>query len=138
VEAKHVVSRIPQPLQIHSTRFIKKVGNQQELFLLRISKKKIQKISSLKKKCTCTARALHVQLCSEFTVLVHVHHGITAPKCVCVCVGVGVGVDVVSYQIVYSDVCVTSSTPDHQSLPPPEKTKIHSMMCHDVDILMFR
>ncbi len=47
----------------------------------------------------------------------------------CVCVGVGVGVDVVSYQIVCSDVCVTSSTPDHQSLPPPEKTKIHSMMC---------
>ena len=51
---------------------------------------------------------------------------------------VGVGVDVVSCQIVCSGVCVTSSTPDHQSLPPPEKTKIHSMMCDDVDILMFR
>ena len=77
MEAKHVVSRIPQPLQIHSTRFIKKVGNQQELFLLRISTKKnifLKKIIFLKK----NARALHVQLCSEFTALVHVHHGITA------------------------------------------------------------
>jgi hypothetical protein len=78
VEAKHVVSRIPQPLQIHSTRFIKKVGNQQELFLLRIIKKKIFFFKFFfEKKCTCTARALHVQLCSEFTALVHVHHGIT-------------------------------------------------------------
>ena len=50
--------------------------NEQELFMLRISKKKIffLKKSFLKK----NARALHVQLCSEFTALVHVHHGITA------------------------------------------------------------
>jgi hypothetical protein len=68
VEGKHVVSRIPQPLQIHRTRFIKKVGNQQELFLLSISKKKIVKFS-LKK--------IHVQLFSEFTTILHVHHDIT-------------------------------------------------------------
>ncbi len=83
MEAKHVVSRIPQPLEIHSTRFIKKVGNQPELFLLRISKKKpifSKKKFFWKKKCTSTARALHVQLCSEFTALVHVYHGITVPR----------------------------------------------------------
>ena len=79
MEAKHVVYRMPQPLQIHSTRFIKKVGNQQELFLLRISKKNhfFKKSFFFEKKCTCTELALHVQLCSEFTALVHVHHGIT-------------------------------------------------------------
>jgi hypothetical protein len=38
-ESEHF-SRIPQPFQIHSTRFIKKVGTQQELFLLRFFKKK--------------------------------------------------------------------------------------------------
>ncbi len=82
MEAKHVVSRIPQPFQIHSTRFIKKVGNQQELFLLRISKKKIFFLKNIffSKKmhvhCMCT----DVQLCSEFTALVHVHHGITGGK----------------------------------------------------------
>ncbi len=41
--------------------------NQQEFFLLSISKKKTQK----------NERALHVQLCSDFTTLLHVHHGIT-------------------------------------------------------------
>jgi hypothetical protein len=56
VENKHVVSRIPQPLQIHSTRFIKKVGNQQELFLLRISKFFFFKKMDVY--CTCTARAV--------------------------------------------------------------------------------
>ena len=45
--------------------------NEQELFMLRISKKKI---IFFKK----NARAVHVQLYSEFNALVHVHHGITA------------------------------------------------------------
>jgi hypothetical protein len=41
--------------------------NQQDLFLLSDSKRKI-----LKK----TGRELHVQLCSEFTVVLHLYHGI--------------------------------------------------------------
>jgi hypothetical protein len=45
--------------------------NQQELFLLSISKKKLNYF--FKK----NARALQVQLCSEFTALLYVYHGIT-------------------------------------------------------------
>jgi hypothetical protein len=30
----------------------------------------------------------------------------------------------------------SSLVPDHQELPPPEKTKIHSMMCDDVGMCM--
>ncbi len=50
-----VSCRIPQPFQIHITRFIKKVDfiNQPELFLLSISKKKLKKLKK-------NARALHV------------------------------------------------------------------------------
>jgi hypothetical protein len=50
--------------------------NQQEFFLLSISKKKELEYIFFQK----NARGLHVQLCSEFTALLHVHHVITVPR----------------------------------------------------------
>ena len=50
--------------------------NQQELFLLSISNKKKLVYIFWKK----NALALYVQLCSEFTALLHVYHGITVPR----------------------------------------------------------
>ncbi len=77
MEVKHIVFRIPHD----RFRYIEHISlrkwvfiNQEELFLLSISKKLV---FFLKKNCTCSTRAPHVQLYSEFTAILHVYTACT-------------------------------------------------------------